>query len=72
MRDQEKQAKERLEKTLADWKHDKEERRVSVNEDDILQVVAKWTGIPLKRMGQSETQKLLTVEEELDKAVIGQ
>ena len=72
LRDQEKQAKERLEKTLADWKHDKEERRVSVDEDDILQVVAKWTGIPLKRMGQSETQKLLTVEEELDKAVIGQ
>ena len=72
LRDQEKQAKERLEKTLADWKQAKEEKRVMVSEDDILQVVAKWTGIPLRRMGQSETQKLLMVEEELGKVVIGQ
>jgi ATP-dependent Clp protease ATP-binding subunit ClpC len=72
LRDREKQSKEKLEKTLAEWKQNKEERRVSVSEDDILQVVAKWTGIPLKRMGQTETQKLLTVEHELGKVVIGQ
>lgn len=72
LRDKEKAAKERLEKTLADWKIAKDERRVTVTEDDILSVVAKWTGIPLKRMGQSETQKLLMVEEELSKSVIGQ
>ncbi|MFM7102168.1 MAG: AAA family ATPase, partial [Verrucomicrobiota bacterium] len=72
LRDKEKQAKERLEKVMADWKQAREERRVAVSEDDILQVVAKWTGIPLKRMGQNETQKLLAVEEELAKVVIGQ
>ncbi len=72
LRDQEKAAKERLERALADWKIVKEERRVSVTEDDILQVVAKWTGIPLKRMGQTDMQKLLTVEEELSRVVIGQ
>ena len=72
LRDQEKAAKERLETTLGEWKIAKEERRVSVTEDDILQVVAKWTGIPLKRMGLSDMQKLLTVEEELDRIVIGQ
>jgi ATP-dependent Clp protease ATP-binding subunit ClpC len=72
LRDKEKAAKERLEKTLADWKIAKDERRVTVTEDDILSVVAKWTGIPLKRMGQTDTQKLLMVEEELGKVVIGQ
>jgi ATP-dependent Clp protease ATP-binding subunit ClpC len=72
LRDKEKQSKERLEKTLAEWKQHKDEHRVVVNEDDILHVVAKWTGIPLKRMGQSETQKLLAVEAELSKVVIGQ
>ncbi len=72
LRDRERQAKERLEKVLADWKTAKDERRVAVSEDDILHVVAKWTGIPLRRMGQSETQKLLMVEEELGKVVIGQ
>ena len=72
LRDREKAAKEQLEKILAEWKAQKEERRVQVGEDEILQVVAKWTGIPLQRMGQSETQKLLTVEAELSKVVIGQ
>ena len=63
---------ERLDKALADWKVAKEERRVTVTDDDILQVVAKWTGIPLKRMGQTDLQKLLNVEEELSRVVIGQ
>ncbi len=72
LRDREKQAKEKLDRVLAEWKQNKEERRVVVSEDDILQVVAKWTGIPLKRMGQSETQKLLAVGEELAKVVVGQ
>jgi ATP-dependent Clp protease ATP-binding subunit ClpC len=72
LRDREKQAKEKLDRVLAEWKQNKDERRVTVTEDDILQVVAKWTGIPLKRMGQSETQKLLAVESELGRIVIGQ
>ncbi len=72
LRDHEKSAKERLEKTLADWKTAKDEKRVVVTEDDILQVVAKWTGIPLKRMGQSDMQKLLAIEDELAKLVVGQ
>ena len=72
LRDQEKSAKERLEKTLADWKSAKDEKRVVVTEDDILQVVAKWTGIPLKRMGQTDMQKLLAIEDELAKSVVGQ
>ncbi len=72
LRDKEKASKERLEKTLADWKTSKDERRVRVTDDDILQVVSKWTGIPLQRMGQTEMQKLLNVEAELSKVVIGQ
>ena len=72
LRDREKSSKERLEKTLVDWKISKDERRVSVTDDDILQVVSKWTGIPLQRMGQTEAQKLLNVEVELAKVVIGQ
>ena len=72
MRDKEKQAKEKLESFLSAWKTTREEKRVKVDEDDILQVVAKWTGIPLKRMEQGEAQKLLAMEEELSHLVIGQ
>jgi ATP-dependent Clp protease ATP-binding subunit ClpC len=72
MRDKEKQAKEKLESFLNAWKTTREEKRVNVDEDDILQIVAKWTGIPLKRMEQGEAQKLLAMEEELAKVVVGQ
>ena len=72
MRDQEKQAKEKLETLLLNWRKAGEEKRIVVDEDDILHIVAKWTGIPLKRMGQDETQRLLTVETEMEKVVIGQ
>src|SRR5881398_705467 len=72
MRDKEKQAKEKLESFLSAWKTTREEKRVKVDEDDILHVVAKWTGIPLKRMEQGEAQKLLAMEEELSRVVVGQ
>jgi len=72
MRDQEKQAKEKLETLLASWRKAGEEKRIVVDEDDILHIVAKWTGIPLKRMGQDETTRLLTVETEMEKVVVGQ
>ena len=72
MRDKEKQAKEKLENLLKEWRSHREEKRVVVGEEDILHVVAKWTGIPLKRMGQDEMSRLLTVETEMEKVVIGQ
>jgi ATP-dependent Clp protease ATP-binding subunit ClpC len=72
MRDKEKQAKEKMEAILTAWKNTREEKRVTVDEDDILQVVAKWTGIPLKRMEQGEAAKLLTMEADMSKIVIGQ
>ncbi len=71
-RDKEKQAKEKLEATLKSWREAKEEKRVKVDEDDILHIVSKWTGIPLKRMEKDETQRLLEVEKVLAKVVIGQ
>ena len=72
MRDQEKQAKENLEKLLKEWRAKGDEKRVVVGEEEILQVVSKWTGIPLRRMGQDEMARLLTVETEMEKVVVGQ
>ncbi len=72
MRDKEKQAKEKLETVLRDWRASREEKRVIVDEEDILQVVSKWTGIPLRRMEQGEMDRLLAVEGEMEKVVIGQ
>jgi ATP-dependent Clp protease ATP-binding subunit ClpC len=72
MRDKEKQAREKLENQLRDWRAAREEKHVVVDEEDILHVVSKWTGIPLRRMEQGEMQRLLTVEAEMEKIVIGQ
>jgi ATP-dependent Clp protease ATP-binding subunit ClpC len=72
LRDDEKHAKKNLEDTLKNWRAASEETIVTVTEDDIMAVVAKWTGIPLRRMEEKETEKLLKMEEELKGRVIGQ
>jgi ATP-dependent Clp protease ATP-binding subunit ClpC len=72
LRDSEKQAKEKLERILAEWREQREEREVLVTADDIMHIVSRWTGVPLHRMEEQETQKLLKMEEELKTRVIGQ
>jgi len=72
LRDDEKKAKEKLERILTEWREQREEREVFVTEDDIMHVVSKWTGVPLSRMEQAETQKLLAMEGELRGKVVGQ
>ena len=72
MRDKEKHAKEKQESVMSAWKTSREEKRVKVDEEDILHVVSKWTGIPLKRMEQGETQRLLAMESEMTRSVVGQ
>jgi len=72
LRDKEKQAREQLEAVMAEWRQARDAKTVVVTEDDILQIVAKWTGIPLSRMEQKDAEKLLHMEDELRKTVIGQ
>src|SRR5437867_2520637 len=72
MRDKEKHAKEKQDAVLNAWKSSREEKRVKVDEEDILQIVAKWTGIPLKRMEQDEAHRLLAMEEEMSQVIVGQ
>jgi ATP-dependent Clp protease ATP-binding subunit ClpC len=72
LRDSEKQTKDRLDAILSDWRASKEEKEVVVTEDEIMHVVSKWTGVPLSRMEQQETQKLLAMEKEMKGKVIGQ
>jgi ATP-dependent Clp protease ATP-binding subunit ClpC len=72
LRDKEKQTKEKLDTILARWREEREERQVTVTGDDMMHIVSKVTGVPLQRMEQKETEKLLKMEEELRSRVIGQ
>ncbi len=71
-RDKEKKLRAKRERVLENWKKMREEKRSSVDEDDMLQVVADWTGIPLNRMEAKESKKLLKLEEELREQLVGQ
>ena len=72
LRDKEKDAKKRHDDVLEKWRASNSERIVDVTEEDIMGVISKWTGVPLQRMEQAEAEKLLKMEEELKKRVIGQ
>ncbi len=72
LRDDEKNAKKALEDTLKNWRAASEETIVTVTDDDIMAVVAKWTGVPLSRLEEKETEKLLKMEDDLKSRVIGQ
>ena len=71
-RDREKQLRAKREAILDEWKRNREETQITVDEDDMLQVVSGWTGIPLTRMEQKEMEKLLRLEQELQETVVGQ
>ncbi|MBN2040936.1 MAG: ATP-dependent Clp protease ATP-binding subunit [Spirochaetes bacterium] len=64
--------KEVLNTKVDDWKQKRNEYQVSVDADDIALILAQSTGIPVERLNESETNKLLRMEEELHKKIIGQ
>ena len=72
IRDEEKQAGRELQNMLDAWRTSYETNYVPVTEEDVMAVLSKWTGIPLARMEEKETTKLLRMEEELKSKVIGQ
>lgn len=71
MRDEER----RIEKEISQKKEsatEKSDAQLIVTEDDIASVVAQWTGIPVSKIAQEESESLLHLEEELHKRVVGQ
>ncbi|MFA5114867.1 MAG: ATP-dependent Clp protease ATP-binding subunit [Candidatus Omnitrophota bacterium] len=72
LRDQERQARQELEQLNREWTQAKDKMRPEVTEEDIAKIVAQWTGIPIFRLEEKEGEKLLKIEEELHKRVVGQ
>lgn len=66
------EAIEKLQKELAERQSENAMIKEEVDAEDVAQIVSRWTGIPVTRMLQSERQKLLKLEDELHKRVIGQ
>jgi len=72
LRDKEKTLREKLQQIRTQWEINKEEHEVIVEDEDVAAVVAKQTGIPLSRLTEGETQKVLKMEEVLKQEIIGQ
>ncbi len=72
LRDQEKKLRAKREKMLEEWRKKRDEKKIVVSEEEMLHIVADWTGVPLNRMEKKETQKLLDLEKDLQNSVIGQ
>jgi ATP-dependent Clp protease ATP-binding subunit ClpC len=72
LRDQERIARQELEQLNHEWSQAKDKMRPEVTEEDIAKIVAQWTGIPIFRLEEKESEKLLKIEEELHKRVVGQ
>lgn len=71
-RDEEKEALQQLEDLKGKWTKEKAEEKWVVDEEDIAQVLASWTRIPVSRLKQEETERLLHLEDILHQRVIGQ
>jgi len=65
-------AEKQLKQARKGWKKDHVGDVAVVTDEDIAEVVAKWTGIPVARMAESESNKLARMEEQLHKRIIGQ
>ncbi|MFD0694323.1 ATP-dependent protease ATP-binding subunit ClpC [Paenibacillus sp. GCM10027628] len=72
LRDTEQKLREELDTTKNDWKEKQGRLDTEVTPEDIAQVVASWTGIPVSKLAEEETERLLKMEDILHERVIGQ
>ncbi|HTN43534.1 MAG TPA: ATP-dependent Clp protease ATP-binding subunit [Nitrospiria bacterium] len=72
LREEEERHKRLLEEAKREWKKSQEKNRPVISKEDVGYVVSKMTGIPLYKLEEAESQKLLHMEEELHKRIVGQ
>jgi ATP-dependent Clp protease ATP-binding subunit ClpC len=72
LRDSERKLRAELEEKKARWKEARAKERTVVTAEEIAYIVSKWTGIPLYQIEEEESAKLMRMEEELGKRVVGQ
>lgn len=72
LRDTEQKLREELEQTKNQWKEQQGQKDSEVTEEDIAEIVASWTGIPVTQLAEEESERLLKMEEILHKRVVGQ
>lgn len=72
LRDQERDVREKMEKRRTEWMASRDSASLVIGYEEIARVVSQWTGVPLIRLEEKETERLLKMEEHMAKVVIGQ
>jgi ATP-dependent Clp protease ATP-binding subunit ClpC len=72
LRDQEREIQGEIRKRQDEWERERQTYRPKIGEEEVSFIVSRWTGIPVTRLQEAETQRLLRMEDELHKSVVGQ
>jgi ATP-dependent Clp protease ATP-binding subunit ClpC len=72
LRDHERELQRRIQEREKSWEEERKTNRPALSEEDVAFIVSRWTGIPVTRLKQAETARLVNMEEELHQRVVGQ
>ncbi len=72
LRDEERELQGKIRKRQEEWERERQTHRPMIGEEEVAFIVSRWTGIPVTRLKEAETQRLLRMEEEMHKSVVGQ
>ena len=72
LRDEERELQEKIRAEQESWKEETKRHRPEIQSEDVGFIVSRWTGIPVTRLQQAETERLVHMEDELHKRVVGQ
>jgi len=72
LRDRERELQERIRTRQDAWQEERRKHRPEISEEDVAFIVSRWTGIPVTRLRQAESDRLVHMEDELHQRVVGQ
>jgi len=72
LRDAERELQSDIRRKQEDWERERQTRRPTIDEENVAFIVSRWTGIPVTRLQEAETARLLRMEEEIHQFVVGQ
>jgi ATP-dependent Clp protease ATP-binding subunit ClpC len=72
LRDAERELQTEIRRKQEEWERERQTRRPTINEEGVAFIVSRWTGIPVTRLQEAETARLLRMEDELHESVVGQ
>jgi len=72
LRDAEREKQSEIRRRREDWEKERQTHRPTISEENVAFIVSRWTGIPVTRLQEAETARLLRMEDELHRTVVGQ